>query len=58
MRTLGNILWFVLAGVWLAMANVVAGVKMVPLAFAPFGKEVVKIGAVTTTDALVVPRLG
>lgn len=53
----GNILWVVLAGWWLALAHIVTGVvlcltiigipmgianfKMTSLAFAPFGREVV-----------------
>ena len=57
---IGNVLWFVFAGVWLALAHVVAGVllcmtvigiplgaanfKMVPLALVPFGKDIVKKG--------------
>ncbi len=38
MRTLGNILWFVLAGLWLAIAYVVAGlVAFVLIVTIPFG---------------------
>ena len=56
--TIGNILWVVLAGWWLALAHIVTGVllcltiigipmgianiKMTTLAFAPFGREVVQ----------------
>ena len=56
--TLGNVLWVVLVGWWLALAHIVAAVavaltivglpaawvnlKLVPLAFAPFGREVVE----------------
>lgn len=55
--TIGNILWVILGGWWLALAHIVAGLimcitlvgiplglasfKMVPLAFLPFGKEIV-----------------
>lgn len=55
--TIGNILWVVLAGWWLALAHIITGIalfltiigipmgiasfKMIPLAFAPFGREVV-----------------
>jgi uncharacterized membrane protein YccF (DUF307 family) len=54
---LGNVLWFILAGLWLAIAQIVTGVllcvtiigipfgiasfKMAALAIAPLGKEVV-----------------
>ncbi|MDX1448144.1 MAG: YccF domain-containing protein [Acidimicrobiia bacterium] len=54
---IGNLLWVVLAGWWLALAHIVTGIilcltligipmgianfKMVGLAFAPFGREVV-----------------
>jgi uncharacterized membrane protein YccF (DUF307 family) len=57
--TLGNIIWFVVAGWWLAISHIVsaallaitiiglplalADLKMVPLALAPFGKRVVDI---------------
>jgi uncharacterized membrane protein YccF (DUF307 family) len=56
---LGNVVWFVVAGLWLALAHVVAGVllcltligipfgiasfKMAVLALAPFGKRVVTV---------------
>jgi uncharacterized membrane protein YccF (DUF307 family) len=58
-RVVGNILWFLLAGWWLALEHVVVGVllcitiigiplgigsfKMASAALAPFGREVVKI---------------
>jgi uncharacterized membrane protein YccF (DUF307 family) len=57
--TLGNIVWFVVAGWWLAIGHIVsaaalaitiiglpfalADLKMVPLAVAPFGKRIVSI---------------
>ena len=53
----GNVLWFVLAGVWMALAQVVTGVllcltfigiplglgnfKLIPVALAPLGKDIV-----------------
>lgn len=59
---LGNALWFVLGGVWLALGHLIAGVllcvtvigiplglasfKMAGLALAPFGKQVVPVGTV------------
>ena len=57
MRTIGNLLWLVLAGIWLSIGYLVAGViccitiigipfgvasfKMAGLALVPFGKEIV-----------------
>ena len=57
--TIGNIIWFVISGVWLAMAHVIAGVllcitvigipfgiasfKMAGLAVFPLGKDIVPI---------------
>lgn len=70
----GNVVWFVLCGWWLALGHLatalllavtvvgiplaVANVKMVPLAFAPFGKRIVPAATVTTADAVAVPSLG
>jgi uncharacterized membrane protein YccF (DUF307 family) len=58
-RLVGNIIWIVLAGWWLALAHLVTGVllaitiiglplafanfKMIPIALAPFGKEIVPV---------------
>jgi uncharacterized membrane protein YccF (DUF307 family) len=58
--TIGNILWFVLAGIWIAIEHVIAGVllcctiigmrfgivsfRLAGLALAPLGKEIVKRG--------------
>ncbi len=55
LRFLGNVIWLVLAGLWLAIAYVIAGVancltiigipfgiqhfKLIPLALFPFGRE-------------------
>ena len=62
--TVANIIWVILAGWWLALAHIVAGVilfitiigiplglgsfKMAGLAFLPFGKEIVDDDAVPT----------
>jgi uncharacterized membrane protein YccF (DUF307 family) len=58
---IGNVLWFLLAGVWIAIGHVVTGVlmcvtiigiplgiasfKMVPVALWPLGKEIVPVSA-------------
>jgi len=58
--TIGNILWFVLAGLWIAISHVISGVllcctiigipfgivsfRLAGLALAPLGKEIVKRG--------------
>ncbi len=64
---LGNILWFVLAGIWVAIGHVVTGVllcitiigipfgvasfKLAGLALTPFGKTVVQAGAPLPPEA-------
>jgi uncharacterized membrane protein YccF (DUF307 family) len=58
---LGNVIWVILAGWWLALAHIVSGIalcvtiigiplgiadfKMVPISLAPLGKEIVPTGA-------------
>ncbi|MET9876258.1 YccF domain-containing protein [Actinacidiphila glaucinigra] len=58
---LGNIIWLVLAGIWLAIGHVIAGVgfcltiigipfgianfKMVPISLVPLGREIVPVDA-------------
>lgn len=70
----GNVVWAIVAGWWLALSHIITGVllactiigipfavatfKMIPLAFAPFGKQIVPIDSVTTTNAIAVPQLG
>jgi uncharacterized membrane protein YccF (DUF307 family) len=67
LRVVGNILWFVLAGWWLALEHVIVGVllcitiigiplgvgsfKMAGAALAPFGREVVKISDLAAAPA-------
>jgi uncharacterized membrane protein YccF (DUF307 family) len=76
MSGVGNIIWAVVAGWWLALGHIItalllavtivglplaaANVKMIGLAFAPFGKQIVKTGSVTTagSGAVAVPELG
>lgn len=58
---LGNVIWVLLAGIWLAIAHVVTGLalcvtvigipfgianfKMIPISLMPLGKEIVPVGA-------------
>ncbi|MFI8184609.1 YccF domain-containing protein [Actinacidiphila glaucinigra] len=58
---LGNIIWLVLAGIWLAIGHVIAGIgfcltiigipfgianfKMVPISLVPLGREIVPVEA-------------
>jgi len=71
---LGNVIWFVLAGLWLAIGQIVAGVllcctiigipfgiasfKMAALALAPLGKEIVPIDSFSQGASWSVPSLG
>lgn len=73
MSGIGNVVWFVCCGWWLALSHLitaallaitvvglplaVANVKMVPLAFAPFGKRIVPAGTVTSSHGIAVPEL-
>ena len=57
MSLLGNIIWFIVAGLWLAIAHLVTGIalcltiigiplgladfKLIPISLAPLGKEIV-----------------
>lgn len=59
---LGNVIWFIFGGVWLALGHLLAGLllcltvvgiplgvasfKMAGLALAPFGKQIVPVGTV------------
>jgi uncharacterized membrane protein YccF (DUF307 family) len=58
--TLGNLLWFVLAGWWLALAHLFSGIalcvtlvgiplglanfKLIPISLTPLGREIVPVG--------------
>jgi uncharacterized membrane protein YccF (DUF307 family) len=73
MSAIGNIVWLLVAGWWLALGHLVtalllaitiiglplavANLKLIPLALAPFGKQIVKASSVATTDAVTVPQL-
>jgi uncharacterized membrane protein YccF (DUF307 family) len=66
---LGNIIWIVLAGWWLALEHLVTGVllaitiigfplalanfKMIPLALAPFGREIVPADRASSVGVVV-----
>ena len=59
MRTIGNVLWLVLAGWWLALGHLVTGVamcitiigiplglanfKLIPVSLTPFGRDIVDL---------------
>ena len=48
MRTLGNILWLVLAGLWLAIAYVIAGIVMcILIVTIPLGLQAFKLAGYT-----------
>jgi uncharacterized membrane protein YccF (DUF307 family) len=73
MSVVGNVVWFLVAGWWLALAHLVTGLllcltiiglplgianlKMIPLAFAPFGKQIVPIDSLTTESGFGIPSL-
>ena len=66
---LGNVIWFIFAGLWLAIGHIVSGValaitiigiplaiadfKMIPISLAPLGKDIVPTGGRT----IVAPQL-
>ena len=66
---IGNVIWFIFAGLWLAIGHVVSGIalaitivgiplaiadfKMIPVSLAPLGKEIVLTG----TNTIAAPRL-
>jgi uncharacterized membrane protein YccF (DUF307 family) len=67
---IGNVIWLVLAGWWLAIGHLISGValcitligiplglgnfKMIPVSLWPFGREIVPIGDATVGDAVVI----
>ena len=69
MSTLGNIVWFVVAGVWLAIGHIVtaavqavtiigiplalANLKMIPVSLLPLGKEIVSNDQLRATHRVV-----
>lgn len=66
---LGNVIWFIVAGLWLAIGHIASGIalaitvigiplavaafKMVPISLAPLGKDIVSTG----TNTIAAPRL-
>jgi uncharacterized membrane protein YccF (DUF307 family) len=64
---LGNVVWILLAGWWVALAHLVTGIllaltiiglplaaanfKMIPIAFAPFGRVIVPVSQITPTHS-------
>ena len=66
MSTLGNVVWFLVAGVWLAIGHVVtaaaqavtivglplalANLKMIPVSLAPLGKVIVDVDDLLPSD--------
>ena len=69
---IGNILWLILAGWWLAIGHLVTGIllcitiigiplglgnfKLIPISLWPFGREIVPIGQADATGVAVAPR--
>jgi uncharacterized membrane protein YccF (DUF307 family) len=69
---IGNVIWFILAGWWLAIGHLVAAValaitivgiplaaahiKLIPISLVPFGREVVPIDEVEAGQGVAVPR--
>ena len=66
---LGNVIWFIFAGLWLAIGHIVSGIalaitiigiplaiadfKMIPISLAPLGKDIIATGG----RAIVAPQL-
>ncbi len=71
MSTVGNILWVVVAGWWLALGHIISGVilcltivgipfavanfKMVPVSLTPLGREIVRTKSITTAGPRAMP---
>jgi uncharacterized membrane protein YccF (DUF307 family) len=74
MRTIGNILWLILAGWWLAILYVIAGIlnciliigipfgiasfKLAGLAIAPLGREIISSDEARRRDAAIAITVG
>ena len=71
---IGNVIWFVLAGWWLAIGHVITGVlmcltiigiplglanfKLIPISLFPLGKDVVSADSVAAHGTVVGPTIG
>ena len=67
--TIGNIIWFVLCGWWLALAHVITGIalcitligiplglanfKMIPVSLTPFGRDIVSVEEAAAYESVV-----
>ena len=67
MSAIGNVIWLIVAGIWLAIGHVVTGIalcltiigiplgianfKMVPISLLPLGREIVPVDHATDSDS-------
>jgi len=67
MSAIGNVIWLIVAGIWLAIGHVVTGIalcltiigiplgianfKMVPISLLPLGREIVPVDRATDSDS-------
>ena len=70
----GNIIWLIIAGWWIAIAHIVtavvqaitiigiplaiANIKLVPIALWPFGRQIVSTDSVEAQGGIAVPQIG
>jgi uncharacterized membrane protein YccF (DUF307 family) len=68
--TIGNVIWIILAGWWLALAHLVSGIalcitiigiplglanfKLIPVSLTPFGREIVDVHSAAATTGVAV----
>jgi uncharacterized membrane protein YccF (DUF307 family) len=71
---IGNVIWIILAGWWLALGHLITGVllcitiigiplgianfKLIPVSLTPFGREIVPIDEAAGGDVVTVPHRG
>jgi uncharacterized membrane protein YccF (DUF307 family) len=69
---IGNVIWFILCGWWLALAHVITGIalcitligiplglanfKMIPVSLMPFGRDIVSVEEAAAYDSVVTIR--
>ena len=41
LATLGNVIWVIVAGIWIAIGHVLTNMKMIPISLTPLGKRIV-----------------